>query len=242
MTYEILSTTADEAIEADEEQCTTEELIALLEQRAHTYEMLSRLYYREIDQSLLDEMHGMLFPVSAGNKDADLGYWLIASYLSNIWTGSLTELAMDFARCFLSNGSEAFSSAYPYESVYTSERRLLMQDARMEVLALYRAEGLDKREEWREGEDHIALELEFEKILCERSINALESGNEEGAYTILTTQMNFLENHLLNWVPMLTEDICALAQTELYQGLAVLTNGFLENDALFLKGLLQVEN
>ena len=27
-----------------------------------------------------------------------------------------------------------------------------------------------KQESWKEGEDHIALELEFEQILCERAI------------------------------------------------------------------------
>ena len=40
----------------------------------------------------------------------------------------------------------------------------MMQDARDEVLVLYRAFGLDKQESWKEGEDHIALELEFEQI------------------------------------------------------------------------------
>lgn len=247
MAEALLEREAHNAIESkaagatEERQCGAEELIALLEQRQSTYGMLSRLYYGEVDQDLLDEMHGMLFPVSVGDKDADMGYWLIATYLSNIWSGTLTELSIDFARCFLSNGGKAFSSAYPYESVYTSERRLLMQDARMEVLALYRAAGFDKTEDWHEGEDHIALELEFEKNLCERSIEALRAGDERSAYANLTTQMNFLENHLLNWIPMLAEDVHALAQTDFYHGLAFLTEGFLKNDDLFLKSLLGVE-
>ena len=51
---------------------------------------------------------------------------------------------------------DRYSAAYPYESVYTSERRLLMQEASAEVLAPLRENEL-KRGNWNEAEDHICL-------------------------------------------------------------------------------------
>lgn len=220
------------------EQADYAELISLTQNREKTYGLLSRLYKAEIDQALLDELHAMRFPVDTGSEAADKGYRLFAGYLSNLWENSLEELAVDYSRIFIGQGIDAFSAAYPFESVYTSEKRLLMQEARDEVLAIYRSQGLDKLDSWKEGEDHVAMELEFIKVLCERTRRALENGNEELAALLLTTQLNFLRDHLVSWTPMMTADILKFAQTDLYRGLAFLTDGFLEADKEFLRDVL----
>ena len=217
---------------------SVETLIGLLESRSATYALLARLYRKEIDQELLDELHEMLYPMATGDDNVDEGYLLIATFLSNLWTDSLTELSIDYVQCFIGHGIDAFSAAYPFESVYTSEKRLLMQDARDEVLAVYRAYGMDKADDWKEGEDHIALELEFEQVMCDRTIEALRAGDEDTAYSLLTTQRNFLADHLCAWVPMMTSDLKKFARTKMYQGLAYLTEGFLDTDYIFLKDLL----
>ena len=41
------------------EQASMDELIKLIEQRAATYGLLSRLFRVEVDQELLDELHGI---------------------------------------------------------------------------------------------------------------------------------------------------------------------------------------
>ena len=212
--------------------------IAVLEQRTNTYALLSRMYLKEFDPQLLDDMHAMLFPVDTGDADVDEGYRLIATYLSNLWSESLTELAVDYVRCFLGNGVDAFAAAYPYESVYTSEKRLLMQEARDEVLAIYRSFGIEKQESWNEGEDHVALELEFMRVLNERCVAALKEGDEPAATKLLVAQRNFLQYHLVSWVPMMTADLRRFAKTKLYRGLAHLTDGFLRTDFALLQDLL----
>ena len=145
---------------------------------------------------------------------------------------------VDYVRVFIGHGIDAFSAAYPFESVYTSEKRLLMQEARDEVLAIYRSAGLDKQDTWKEGEDHIALELEFEQIMATRTVEALRKGDEDEAVALLTTQKNFLEDHLAAWAPMMTSDMKRFAQTDLYRGLAYLTDGFLQTDQTFLDDVL----
>ena len=215
---------------AEEEETTLKEFAQLNEQRASTYSFLARLYRKEIDQKLLESLHDTHYPVFTHNKDIDEGYRLIATYLSNLWDDSLTELSIDFTHVFLGGGINAFSAAYPYESVYTSEKRLLMQGARDEVLAIYRANGLDKQDSWKEGEDHISLELEFEQIMALRTAEKLKAGYENTAVQLIKTQKNFLDDHLRAWVPMMTADMKRLARTDMYRGLAYLTDGFLKMD------------
>ncbi|MFR8831359.1 MAG: molecular chaperone, partial [Eggerthella lenta] len=166
------------ATESLADEATVQEFVKLNEQRAATYGLLSRLYRVEVDQPLLDELHSMRFPAKTGNENVDEGYRLLATYLSNTWDNSITDLAIDYVRVFIGHGVDAFSAAYPFESVYTSEKRLLMQEARDEVLAIYRSAGLDKQDSWKEGEDHIALELEFEQIMATRTVEALRKGDE----------------------------------------------------------------
>ncbi len=223
------------------ETASADELITLMEQRAATYGLLSRLYRVELDQEMLDQLRGMRFPAATGNSDVDEGYLRIARFLSNTWENSITDLSVDYVRVFIGHGVDAFSAAYPFESVYTSEKRLLMQDARDEVLAIYRANGLDKKDTWKEGEDHLALELEFEQTLANRTVEALRRGDEEEAAALLTTQQNFLSDHLISWVPMMTADMKRFAKTDLYQGLAYLTDGFLDTDRAFLEDILTEE-
>lgn len=214
------------------------ELIEVLKQRSATYMLLSRLYRQEIDQELLDEMHAMLYPAEDVDSDLYTGYLFIATYLSNLWSDSLNELKIDFARCFLGQGVDGHSAAYPYESVYTSEKRLMMQAARDEVLAIYRAYGIEKTSAWKEEEDHLSLELEFERILGDKTLEAFLNDDPAKARELLAVQLGFLEDHLLAWVPLLIADMKNFAQTKMYLGLAYLTEGFLRIDHRFLEDVL----
>lgn len=227
-----------EAKSTTQEQASKLELQQVFQERSATYGLLSRLYRKEVDAELLDELHGLKYRVSSGNANTDEGNKLIANYLSGLWENSETELAADYMRVFFGHGYNAHAAAYPYESVYTSEKRLLMQDARDEVLALYRAAGLDKQESWKEGEDHIALELEYMQILAARTAEALAAGEDDLSVSLARSQYNFLDEHLLSWVPLLTAEMQRFAKTDFYRGLGYLTEGFLETDAEVLDDLL----
>lgn len=180
----------------------------------------------------------MRFPTATGNDRVDAGYRMLFDYLRLSWDDSVRELAIDYVRTFIGHGVNGYSAAYPFESVYTSERRLMMQEARAEVLATLRENGL-KRGTWTEGEDHIALELEFMQRMSMRTAEALQAGDEDAAIKELRTQRAFAHDHLLNWLPMLTADMDKFAQTKFYQGLGTLTMGYVEEDAALLEELLE---
>lgn len=213
------------------------DLVALMRMRAQTYGLLARLFREEVDKEALEELQSMRFPTATGNAKVDEGYHLLYDYLRTAWDDSVTELAIDFVRTFIGHGVNAYSAAYPYESVYTSERRLMMQEARAEVLQTLRENNL-KRGAWNEGEDHVALEFEFMQRMGLRTAEALDAGREDEAVEQLRTQRVFLRDHLLNWLPLLTSDMRLFSRTMFYQGLAQLAIGFAEEDALLLAELL----
>ena len=219
-------------------ETTTEDLIALHKGRAAEYGLLSRLFRREVDAELLQALHDQLYQVSTGNSNVDEGNRLIATYLSGLWENTETELAADYMRVFFGHGYSGHSAAYPYESIYASEKRLLMASARDEVLALYRAAGLDKDESWKESEDHVSLELEYLQILAMRTEDALREDDERRVKKLLKSQLNFLDDHLGAWLPLLANDVREFAQTDFYRGLSYLADGFVEADHELLAELL----
>lgn len=145
--------TAAAATPATEEATDLAALAELTAQRSAVYRLLARLYRVEVDEEFLAELKTMRFPAATGNTAVDTGYRTIATYLSGADAHAITDLAVDYVRAFIGHGIDAYSAAYPFESVYTSPKRLMMQEARDEVLAVYRSEGLDKLPTWKEAED-----------------------------------------------------------------------------------------
>lgn len=221
----------DETI-AEEEGLSEKQAWDLIAQtarrRAATYGLLSRLYRVEVDEGFLNDLKGMRFPAKTGNALMDEGYRAISAFLGRVTADTELELRRDYVRAFIGEGTDGKSAAYPFESVYTSEKRLRMQDARDEVLAVYRSEGLNRDAAWHDDEDHVALELEFMQYLCEQLVDAVESGDLDRAEGLLATQGGFLNAHLCNWVPLMTADMRVFAKSGLYRGLAALTDGYLE--------------
>lgn len=214
---------------------------SVMDGRINTYRMLSRLFQKELDADYLKQMKKMRCPINTGNADVDTGYRLFHSYLSGMWERTLEDLKRDYLLVFIGANTTGHSAAYPIESVHTSSARLLMQDARDEVRAIYRAAGLDMHDSWRSGEDHIALELEFMAIMGHRAADALDAGDKAKASKCLMTSYHFLEDHLVNWAPMLTDAMLKFAETDFYRALAYLTRGFVHEDEAFLEEVLEEE-
>ena len=221
-----------------EEVAEGRELVDFMTRRARTYGLLARIFRVEVDGKFLEELRHLKFPTSTGNEHVDYGYRTMYNYLKGTWEDALLDLARDYARTFIGHGNNGRSAAYPFESVHTSEKRLLMQDARDEVLAIYRANLLKKGEEWNDCEDHIALELEFMQVMSERTAKALKEGKEDEAVEMLKTQRAFVGQHLANWVPMFVSDIKYFSQTDLYIGAGELLLGFVQTEVEALDDLL----
>jgi anaerobic sulfite reductase subunit A len=204
----------------------------LLTQREQMYRFLGRIYHREMDQALLKKVRGMRFPNEAGAAGLEEGYRMLEAYLRNPGYDPVTDLAVDYARTFLGAGIHERDAAYPYESVYTSPEKLIMQDARDQVVAIYLARGLHVSEKMDFPEDHVALELEFMARLCWESRRELKK--RKALTDCFREQKKFLEEHLLNWVPAFCADVEKYASTDFYRAAAKITLNYLRLDQSLL--------
>jgi len=201
--------------------------------------LLSRLYSLEVDQPLFDKLLVAGLPEECGDAELTEGYHLIAGYLRQAPVDPVTDLAVDYARVFLGAGTlETSAAAYPYESVYTSSDRLVMQQARDEVLAIYRRNGLDKSDSVDVPEDHLGLECTFLAHITHRALNALDHEDWPALSASLKEQRTFLLEHLQNWVPAFCADIGKYARTDFYRGVAKITAGFLRLEGAVLDDLI----
>jgi len=195
-----------------------------LDYRWSLYGLLSRLYRLEADAALLDAIRALQpggeDAVSAGLKA--MQDWLAAA------DNAEEQLAVDYAVCFLAAGSAEGAAALPYESVYTSRKKIFMQEAWEEICRLYGAYGLIKDPAYPDlFEDHLSFELDFAAYLGQRGEHA--------------AMRDFLDAHLLNWLPAFAADVQQYAKTGFYQALAQLTLAFVSADRAFAEALVNGE-
>lgn len=204
-----------------------ESVVSLIESQGHMNHFLASLFLAEPDDALLDEIARLDLDLNVENPSLKRGFELLRSFCERSSATSSTDLAVEYARIFLGAGLEPGEGAYPYESVYTSERRLMMQEARDRVMEFYRRAGMHLDNSACEPEDHIGYELEFISHLCERAAESLRAGDTEGAIEHLDLQRRFLATHLLPWVPRLCEDVERIATSDFYVSVTRMTLGHL---------------
>lgn len=214
------------------------EYSTLLANRENLYRFFARLYRIEVDAHLLAKVSAMGFPADGDDGDLSDGYRMLEAYVRMPGPDPINDLAVDYARVFLGAGIYDGKAAYPYESVYTSKERLIMQEARDRVLAAYRAKGLDKVATLEIPEDHIALEFEFMAHLCREARAALGDSDWPAVAVSLQEQKDFLAQHLWNWAPEFCADIQKYSATDFYRAVAKITHGFLRMEQAILEDLL----
>lgn len=230
------SSNAAEDADSDE-FCAHEELVSLLAQQAAGYELLGRLFQREVDAELLRSLCEGRYPAHTGNDHLDEGYRGLVVFLNHRGERTGTELNVDYLHVFIGNTQDTSHVAYPYESVYTSPDRLLMQDARDAVLAAYRSEMITLVNEHNEPEDHMGFELAFCAVLLRRAVEALTAGNTARAIELVEKERAFVRDHLGVWAPEFAADVKRIAQTGFYRALADILLGYLEVDTATMEAV-----
>lgn len=105
----------------------------------------------------------------------------------------------------------------PWESVYTSPKRLMMQEAYEAVQDFYEDAGLALDNPGIMA-DHIGAELNFLAVLYEKIMDQ----PEKKTY-YMDRAKRFGEEHLKKWVPQFTSDMEQAADSNFYKALARIT-------------------
>lgn len=212
-----------------------DEVIELTRARARFYRLLGSFYLKELSAEGIENLSASgLDELSLGNAEADAGLAEMAAYLRRRPRNARQELACDFAGAILGAGSYEERRATPFESVFTSESGLLMQEARDDVYRFYCESHVGVDSSLQTPEDHLSFECEFMATLAERAVDAACSGEVAHALELVRTQQEFHAAHLANWVGSYCDCLLECALTRFYRGVAKLTRGFVAEDAAML--------
>lgn len=132
--------------------------------------------------------------------------------------------------------------APPWGSYYASKDATLFGLETLAVRKAYLEQGFIPERYPSEADDHIALELDFMFILADKTLESFNDGQIDEAYGFAKVQNDFLQAHLLNWVPLFAADLQKEEGCMLYPHLAPLLVKVLEHDAAFLERFVPVEN
>lgn len=114
----------------------------------------------------------------------------------------------------------------PYEGFYRDEPRTAIM---LEISEFYRYFGLVMRQEEdkREFPDHISAELEFIHFLTFKEAEILRNCKDENPNEYLLAQKDFLERHLIKWVPEFCRKLQKSPSAPFYALLAQITSMFI---------------
>ncbi len=207
-----------------------QEIIDYVKDSAETYRFLSHMVFKELDAATIEAVAAIEFPTETGNEHLDEGYRLIRRYFNFSASDRRTQLACEYARIFLAAGVYVKSdkTAIPYESVFTSPERIMMQASRDDVVRRFARDGFKVNPDLHEPEDHLSFELEYLAHMNDRAVALAEAGDAVGLRANFARQAAFIDEHILNWLPALTEAARGFAKLAFYPGMLLVAQGTAE--------------
>lgn len=192
--------------------------------RQAVYSLLQRLFFDRPDEALYqwlsEEQPFAQFPIMLSEESSA---YLKAADAALPQT-TLDELRQDYTELYIGPGR---MSVPIWESVYRNEERRLFDQHTLQVRETYARHGMEFTLKNKKPEDHVAIELEFMRVLTERLLKTLDMDDENAEYILLQEQEQFLTGHMLPWFPKFVALTQEHAQTEFYRSLAGVLDGFL---------------
>ena len=212
------------------------ELDDVLNFRRDLYAFLYRMYLEEPPRELASDLikGEFFFPdIESLNKEISEGFEMIKSYASGKDEDDIYEdLVDEFTLLFIGPYN---LPVQPYETIWVDGK--MGGESLLTLKEDYRKAGVSRSKSYPEPEDHIAFELMFMHHLCEVG---LSSKDDEGKLVgTLKTQTDFLEDHIMKWVPLFCDKLIAYEKADFYKCIAKITKGFLDIDTEVLKELLE---
>lgn len=213
-----------------------QEIKAFNEKRAEIYWWLSSLFAKELTEESLQQYHSAeirSFLTGLGeNPHLKPAIDKLVDALNRLIDreDAQLELAADFCDLFLKSDKD---SALPYASIYIGKSGLLNDQPAADMEKLMTEHGIEVDKGLNEPADHLAIELDFLGNLIIRSNELEQERHMEDAFI---EQEEFIQQHLLSWVPQFSKKCEALDEFGFYSATSLLLIAFLELDCAYLKG------
>ncbi|HUX56601.1 MAG TPA: molecular chaperone TorD family protein [Bacteroidales bacterium] len=161
-------------------------------------------------------------PVSSSNPN----FIKAASQLRNSCTDKSIcgkMLREDYIRLF---GRQELPLAPPYESLYNSNRDIILNLRTPSVTEFYNSYGWQSKFRGKIDDDHLGIELLFLTILIEKY---LELEDQACMIEMKREISRFIDQHILYWIPAWNENIQQNAKTLCYKGIGTLLFACIED-------------
>ncbi len=212
--------------------------------RSKIYKFLSRCFTEpsiEFTREVIDRSHFLIlkdfsekFTYNSGKEykkphEINSGFDILNDYVSEISEFDIqevyTDLSTEFVRLFLIPYYSR--STFPYESVYRTNKKLVMGEPAVEVWKVYEEAGFGISENYTDLPDHIGLELEFMFCVCEKEAQSWKNGQKTAALKWLRIQSEFLNQHLIHWIPNFCDDVFDTTTHDFYRAISLISKGHL---------------
>jgi TorA maturation chaperone TorD len=225
-----------------------QDFIAIMRGRAAFYEFFSLAYRKPADEEFLGLIKQFLPHFQALAEEVDIadikaGAEGLAKFVEKVDKAESCEdkeeLLTLINRCYTSLFYLGLNSVATAESVYLSPERLVKQEPWEAVIKFYYEHKFGMPSSFKETEDHVSMETLFMYFLAENTARELENGDEEKAESFITAQKNFLNDHILRWIPAFCELVLQRKNDNMVfvDSATMLLRGFLAYDKEFLQEL-----
>jgi len=142
----------------------------------------------------------------------------------------------EYTRLFIGPGK---TPIYPYSSVYLNKepKPKLMDENTIEVRKQYLESNIVMNKLNVVPDDYLGAELEYMAYLTDKSIELIEKEERNELDQLLEKQLNFMENHLITWIPRFSQDLITSTKEDLFKGLALLLKGLIISHIIILKNV-----
>lgn len=208
--------------------------------------------YGLLQHTFGNEPSGPLFDAVTNDHTRDaLGLWLdedesnLSDYLSLLaevkvalakdGEKTLDRLKGEYTALFIGPNK---LPAPPWESVYRSEERIIFQESTLKVRQAYLEYEFLPSNYPHEADDHLAMELDFMAHLSKMALERFEEEEYAEVSRLLSSQKEFLEEHLLVWIKDFSREIQNATTHYFYPQLAVLTERIVQVDKAVIQEVM----
>lgn len=202
-----------------------------IKKRREIYAFISRLFLEAPPKELAEDMvNGSFFTQFESfvlNDEMKEGIKTVKQWAKNHSSVSQVQecLKDEFDSLFI-DPMQAVVTLYETKYVKGKTGEVLLR-----VKEAYLKGGLEKSKSCAETEDHIAMELDFMKYLCDKEIENFEN---EDFSKFFNLQKEFLKE-LLKWIPVVCEEIFVSEKVSFYKGISKVATGFLNYERSLLE-------
>lgn len=192
-------------------------------ERSYLYGLLAAFYRQEPSAALLRRIREPRFSEAL----AGAGVRLDKDFFECPEDELLLDLAVEYTRLFIGPGRHVS----PHESVHRNAAGgSLWGEATAEVRRFIEACGLRYKSAYHGIPDHISVEMEFMKEIVAREARAWRRQDCRAAREFLRIEEEFIDRHLIRWVPAFCRKVIAGADLPFYGEIAKLTVDFLASE------------